>query len=96
MFKNPFSTSKPDPLSNPGSPACETEEQLFSPDEATEDPGVHFVNPHYVQGYTRADGTVVDGYWRDGDSNTSEDLFVDEGGGYDQTNPDGDLSNNLG
>lgn len=31
---------------------------------------VHYVRPHYVSAYTRRDGTVVGGYWRDGDGNT--------------------------
>ncbi|KAB7665574.1 hypothetical protein F9279_20190 [Bacillus sp. B1-b2] len=58
--------------------------------------GTHNVNPHYVQGYTKSDGTQVDGYWRDGDSDTHHDLTASEGGGYERTNPDGDLTNNLG
>lgn len=44
--------------------------------------GESFVNPHEVDSYTRADGTVVDGYWRDGDGDTSVDLTKEEGGGY--------------
>ncbi|QCX34700.1 hypothetical protein FDN13_13865 [Caloramator sp. E03] len=46
-------------------------------------PGIHHVRPHYVNGYERADGTYIDGYWRGGDN------------GYYRSNPDGDLSNNL-
>ncbi len=45
---------------------------------------LHIVKPHYVQGYVRADGTVVDGYIRDGN-----------GYGYLRSNPDGILENNL-
>lgn len=41
-----------------------------------------FVSPHEVDSYTRADGTVVEGYWRDGDGNTSINLTEEEGGGY--------------
>lgn len=41
-----------------------------------------FVDPHYVRGYYRADGTYVEGYWRDGDGDTSIDLSKEEGGGY--------------
>lgn len=41
-----------------------------------------FVTPHWVDGYTKADGTNVDGYWRDGDGDTSVNLNEDEGGGY--------------
>jgi len=59
-------------------------------------PNQHFVNPHPVSGYVRGDGTQVDGYWRDGDGNTSIDRGVEDGGGYMQTNPDGDPFNNLG
>ncbi|WP_423408357.1 hypothetical protein AABM38_22360 [Heyndrickxia sp. MSNUG] len=100
MFKNPFKSNDPllDDL-KAGASATEgneAEENLFDKDVVTSDPGLHFVNPHHVQGYTRSDGTVVDDYWRDGDGDTSDDLTVDEGGGYDQTNPDGDLTNNLG
>ena len=42
----------------------------------------HYVHPHYVEGYVRDDGTVVDGYWRDGDGDTSVDLSAKVGGGY--------------
>lgn len=42
----------------------------------------HFVNPHDVSGYTRADGTQVDGYYRDGDGNTNINRPVEAGGGY--------------
>ncbi|MDW0116251.1 DUF3892 domain-containing protein [Sporosarcina thermotolerans] len=55
----------------------------------------HFVNPHDVSGYTRGDGTVVEGYYRDGDGNTDINLSKEDGGGYIRTNPDGDPSNNL-
>lgn len=40
------------------------------------------VNPHFVDSYTRADGTFVDSYWRDGDGNTSIDLTLEDNGGY--------------
>ncbi|USK86181.1 hypothetical protein [Peribacillus asahii] len=59
-------------------------------------PGTHFVNPHQVDGYSRQDGTYVEGYWRDGDGNTDHDSSVEDGGGYLQTNPDGDITNNFG
>lgn len=45
---------------------------------------LHHVNPHYVEGYVRSDGTVVNGYFRDGD-----------GDGYLRSNPDGIKENNL-
>lgn len=43
----------------------------------------HYVSPHWVNSYVRRDGTVVSGYWRDGDGNT----FVDRGFGYFARNP---------
>lgn len=55
----------------------------------------HFVKPHPVSGYTRADGTVVEPYFRDGDGNTSINLTEDQGGGYLRSNPDGNPFNNL-
>ena len=55
----------------------------------------HSVDPHYVNDYIRADGTHVEGYWRDGDGDTSINLDKAHGGGYLQGNPDGILSNNL-
>jgi hypothetical protein len=62
----------------------------------TINPEQHFVNPHQVSGYERSDGTYVESYWRDGDGDTSVDLQVEDGGGYSQTNPDGNIFNNLG
>ncbi len=41
-----------------------------------------WVDPHDVSGYERADGTQVDGYYRDGDGDTSVDRSLEEGGGY--------------
>jgi hypothetical protein len=41
-----------------------------------------FVSPHWVSSYTRGDGTSVDGYWRDGDGDTTIDLGIDNGGGF--------------
>ncbi|AQQ55137.1 hypothetical protein B0X71_14365 [Planococcus lenghuensis] len=55
----------------------------------------HFVQPHYVDAYIRADGTMVDGYFRDGDGNTMVDRTIDQGGGYIRSNPDGNSLNNL-
>ncbi|OIJ14240.1 hypothetical protein BKP37_09035 [Anaerobacillus alkalilacustris] len=66
-----------------------------TPPSASGDPGTHFVEPHYVEGYVRANGTEVDGYWRDGDGDTSINRAVEDGGGYLRSNPDGDPSNNL-
>lgn len=58
-----------------GAPFSETTKTV--PQTKTE-----FVDPHYVRGYYRADGTYVEGYWRDGDGDTSIDLTKEEGGGY--------------
>ncbi|WP_438349413.1 hypothetical protein ACP8HI_01595 [Paenibacillus sp. FA6] len=49
-----------------------------------ENPNMHDVEPHYVSGYERADGTHVDGYFRDGDGDTQVD---NPDGGYSQHNP---------
>ncbi|MTH54902.1 hypothetical protein GKZ89_15980 [Bacillus mangrovi] len=46
--------------------------------------GTHHVSPHWVDGYYRADGTYVEGYWRDGDGDTS----VNQNSGWEQSNPD--------
>jgi hypothetical protein len=59
------------------------------------EPDTHFVNPHEVSGYTKQDGTVVDGYYRDGDGDASTQLSKEDGGGYIRSNPDGNPSNNL-
>jgi Protein of unknown function (DUF3892) len=72
---------------------CLQNENMFA---NSQNPGIHFVEPHYVEGYFRQDGTYVDGYWRDGDGNTDIDLTIEDGGGYIRTNPDGDPTNNLG
>ncbi|KGP74575.1 DUF3892 domain-containing protein [Pontibacillus yanchengensis] len=56
----------------------------------------HFVDPHYVDGYYRSDGTYVEGYFRDGDGNTNTNRSKEQGGGYIRTNPDGSPFNNLG
>ncbi|WEG16678.1 hypothetical protein PQ478_19565 [Alkalihalophilus pseudofirmus] len=70
------------------------EESVSTTAESVE-PGTHNVDPHYVNGYERADGTVVEGYWRDGDGDTSVNLSKEDGGGYERSNPDGDPTNNL-
>ena len=44
--------------------------------------GLSFVEPHEVKSYQRADGTAVNGYYRDGDSDTTIDRDVERGGGY--------------
>lgn len=51
-------------------------------DENQEDSDMHFVSPHWVNDYTTDDGTYVEGYWRDGDGDTSHDLDIEHGGGY--------------
>lgn len=55
----------------------------------------HFVQPHYVDPYIRADGTLVDGYYRDGDGNPNINTPLNQGGGYIRSNPDGNPFNNL-
>lgn len=45
---------------------------------------LHHVDPHYVPGYFREDGTYVKGYFRSGD-----------GTGYVRSNPDDTTINNL-
>lgn len=47
----------------------------------------HFVEPHYVNGYFRSDGTYVEGYYRDGDGDTTVDRTEENGGGYLRGNP---------
>lgn len=99
MFSNPFLKKGPDLFRDLTEDGCRPEEQpAFDPapsvDGATAP--THFVNPHYVEGYVRQDGTYVEGYWRDGDNDTSVNRDVHDGGGYDRTNPDDFLYNNLG
>ncbi|MCA1033559.1 MULTISPECIES: hypothetical protein [Bacillus] len=107
MFQNPLRQQQSnDPFDNMGkveekqlSGGAEdnpflNQQNLYDVNDITAD--IHHVNPHYVQDHTRSNGTHVEGYWRDGDGDTRHDLTVDEGGGYDRTNPDDDLSNNLG
>lgn len=50
---------------------------------------VHLVKPHYVAPYIREDGTLVEGYYRDGDGDTSIDRPFGMGGGYVRSNPEG-------
>jgi hypothetical protein len=50
-----------------------------------ENPNTHDVTPHYVEGYYNKYGTYVEGYFRDGDGDTSVD---NPNGGYEQHNPD--------
>jgi hypothetical protein len=57
--------------------------------------GIHHVEAHWVEGYVKADGTVVEGYWRDGDGNPATNLSSEQGGGYIRSNPDGNPFNNL-
>ena len=44
---------------------------------------IHYVRPHEVRSYTRRDGTLVSGYWRDGDGDTTIDRMT----GYYSRNP---------
>lgn len=47
---------------------------------------VHWVEPHQVNSYFKTDGTYVEGYWRDGDGDTSINLSTEQGGGYTRSN----------
>ncbi len=51
-------------------------------DNFGEDDDSTWVDPHEVSGYERADGTSVEGYYRDGDGDTTIDRPIDEGGGF--------------
>ncbi|RXJ02224.1 hypothetical protein DS745_07490 [Anaerobacillus alkaliphilus] len=64
-------------------------------ENSSQDSGIHRVEPHFVEGYTKANGTEVQGYWRDGDGDTSVNRTAEEGGGYNRSNPDGNPDNNL-
>ncbi len=55
---------------------------------------MHDVDPHYVSGHVQ-NNKFVEGYWRDGDGDTSIDLNKNQGGGYLRSNPDGLRANNL-
>lgn len=66
----------------------------FKPLNLTND-HTHFVKPHYVDPYIRKDGTLVEGYFRDGDGNPNIDTPLGQGGGYWRSNPDGSTFNNL-
>jgi len=58
------------------------------PNNALErEPDVYWVEPHWVNSYQTADGTYVDGYWRDGDGDTSVNLGTHQGGGYLRSSP---------
>ena len=46
--------------------------------------------------FASSDGTHMEGYFRDGDGNTHNDLNQEHGGGYIRSNPDENLNNNLG
>jgi hypothetical protein len=59
------------------------------------DTGDHFVHPHLVRGHWQ-NGHWIESYWRDGDGDTSVDLNETQGGGYFQSNPNGDTNDNLG
>jgi len=50
--------------------------------DALDTSSLEFVDPHEVSGYTRADGVVVDAYYRDGDGEPLTSLNKEEGGGY--------------
>ena len=43
----------------------------------------HYVSPHAVSSYVKKDGTLVRGYWRDGDGDTDVNRYT----GYYARNP---------
>lgn len=51
----------------------------------------HYVNPHWVNSYVKRDGTLVRGYWRDGDGDTTIDRAI----GYFAGNPTGHMAQIL-
>jgi hypothetical protein len=74
-------------FSNPGRNGLDDFNDNATP--LKEEPSNTFVNPHYVNSYEKQDGTNVEGYWRDGDGDTTTNVSVKEGGGYLRTHPDG-------
>lgn len=69
---------------SPTNSVITTEDDSYSDDSYEDyDDNTHHVDPHWVDGYERSDGTEVDGYWRGGED------------GYERSDPDGDISNNL-
>lgn len=51
-------------------------------DRSLNNTGTGFVKPHTVNEYTRGDGRIVSGYYRDGDGDQNTNLTVEQGGGY--------------
>lgn len=62
--------------------APDTPDTLVQGDAYEVDAATSFVDPHEVSDYVRSDGTEVEGYWRDGDGNTTIDRTIEQGGGY--------------
>lgn len=50
------------------------EENVGSVIDQVKEPGTHYVDQQYVSGYVREDGTVVEGYWRDGFERSNPDV----------------------
>lgn len=62
-----------------------SDEVLFPERVDTNGDGIedsNFKDPHWVEGYERADGTYVESYYRDGDDDCDTILDKSEGGGY--------------
>ncbi|MFJ7976650.1 hypothetical protein ACIQZI_13255 [Peribacillus sp. NPDC096379] len=78
-----------------GADGVSTDANIAQENTDNQSPGTHDVKPGYVEGYTRADGTVVSDYYRDGDGNPNTQLTEEQGGGYDRSNPDNNPNNNL-
>jgi hypothetical protein len=76
-------SNTPVPATTGGTQVTDSQDYIVN-----ENPNTHGVAPHWVDGYYRADGTYVEGYWRDGDGDTTVDRTVEQGGGWSQSNPD--------
>jgi hypothetical protein len=59
------------------------------PDSPADESNVHHVDPHWR---TLEDGSRI---WVDGDGDSTTNLTTEQGGGFERSNPDGILSNNL-
>jgi hypothetical protein len=60
----------------------EIADTIYEADVLMDDGTDEFVSPHWVNEYTRSDGTFVSGHWRDGDGNPGINLSLEDGGGY--------------
>lgn len=68
---------------------------IFDPFKDFDTFNSHFVQPNWVNPFIKEDGTNVNGYWRDGDGDTSHDLDVNHGGGYIEHNPTHQIDHDI-